>query len=223
MNDPLSDELRAILDACSRAGMPVLVIGAFSVRAYNLLFRVSGDLDLAIPSEHWPRLKSVLASLGFEIISEGLWATASKNVGEDDVEVHVALDSITDFNSAVTFPIVQERPEFHQPDDLDFALPVMPLEAVFLTKLIALRDKDVADLTAILLHRTRELNPSRFWQSVASAGLESHIRDRLDELASLFRGGEAMSTWYAVAGEILTETQQQAALDVIQRLLKRKI
>jgi hypothetical protein len=66
----------------------VLVIGAFSVRAYNLLFRVSGDLDLAISSEHWPRLRDVLASLGFEIVSEGLWAATSKNVGEDGIEVH---------------------------------------------------------------------------------------------------------------------------------------
>ena len=220
MNDPLSDELRAILDACARARLPVLVIGAFSVRAYNCLFRVSGDLDLAIASEHWPRLKDALAALGFETISEGLWATASKNLGEDTLEVHIALDSVTDFNSAITLSVGREHPELHQPDDLDFALPVMPLEAVFLSKLIALRDKDLADLTAILLYKTDALSPARLWQRTSDAGLEAHIRNRLEELATLVRGGEAMSTWYTVTGEVLTEVQQSMALNTIRRLLK---
>lgn len=222
MSDPLSDELRAILDACVRVRLPVLVIGAFSVRAYNCLFRVSGDLDLAIASEHWPRLKDALASLGFETISEGLWATASKKLGEDTLEVHIALDRVTDFNSAITFPIGREPPELHRPDDLDFALPVMPLEAVFLSKLIALRDKDLADLTAILLYKTDALSPVRLWQRAADTGLEDHVRNRLEELTALVRGGEAMSTWYAVTGEILTEAQQSAALNTIRRLLKSR-
>ncbi|RLC65997.1 MAG: hypothetical protein DRI48_05755 [Chloroflexi bacterium] len=60
MPDLLETELKTILEICREAQIPVFVIGAFSVRAYNCLLRVSQDLDLAINSEHWPHLKQVL-------------------------------------------------------------------------------------------------------------------------------------------------------------------
>jgi metal-dependent amidase/aminoacylase/carboxypeptidase family protein len=112
MNAPLSDELRALLDACASARRPVLVIGAFSVRPYDCLCRVSGALDLAIASEHWPRLKEALASLGFETISEGRWATASKNLGEEALEAHIALDNVAE--RGLNFPHHHPRFDFDE-------------------------------------------------------------------------------------------------------------
>ena len=41
MPPPLETELKAILEACRQAQVPVFVVGAFSVRAYDCLQRIS--------------------------------------------------------------------------------------------------------------------------------------------------------------------------------------
>lgn len=77
----LEAELKTILVMCQEAQIPVFVIGAFSVRAYNCLLRVSQDLDLAISSEHWLRLKQVLLEQGYSLTAEDVWITATKIIG----------------------------------------------------------------------------------------------------------------------------------------------
>ena len=222
MNEQLSDELRRILNACESVGLPVIVIGAFSVQAYDCLFRTSGDLDLAIASIHWPELKNTLASLGYSVITEGLWATVAKPIGEETLEVHIALDNITDFNSTVTFPVGGEQSELHRPADLDFALPVLPLEGVFLTKLIALRDKDIADLVGILMNKADKMDSSRLWERVIAANLQDFVENRLNELIELLRGGEAMSAWYIATGQVLADDESGSMEKAIRRLLKAR-
>lgn len=223
MSPPLETELKAILDACQRAGVPVFVIGAFSVRAYDCLQRISKDLDLAISAEHWPALKQILTDLGYSAATtEEVWITAIKSTAEDQIEINIALNGVTDLNSASTFLITNRRPELRQPSDLDFPLPVLPLESIFITKLIAQREKDVADLLSILLLRPDSLNPMRFWHEADESGLTPKLSGRLAELAERIRGGEAMSIWYERTGLILSDEEAQSALAQLSRLQRTR-
>jgi hypothetical protein len=216
----LVTELRQVLTACEKVHLPVFVIGAFSVRAYDCLFRASQDLDLAVTSKHWPKLKQLLESLGYSVAPDQVWITAVKPLGESQIEINVALDGVTDLNSAITYPLTPHHPERHQPADLDFGLPVLPLEAVLITKLIALRDQDVADVLGILLQRGDDIQSERFWQFARAAHIARPVRERLQRVIDYLSSGEALSVWYDRTGALLTDTERDAALVIVQRLLK---
>ena len=222
MPNLLENELKTILEVCQKIQIPVFVIGAFSVRAYNCLLRVSQDLDLAVRNEHWPRLKQVLTEQNYSISAEDVWITATKTTGQDIIEINIALDGITDLNSASTFLITHHQPQFRQPSDLDFPLPVLSLESIFISKLIAQRDKDVADLLAILLLRPDNLNPQRFWYEADESGLTSKLPARLGELVERINSGEAMSMWFERTRTILSDNETQSTLSQLHRLQKAK-
>jgi hypothetical protein len=219
-DEPLVTELQQVLTACEKLHLPVFVIGAFSVRAYDCLFRASYDLDLAVTSEYWPKLKQLLESLGYSVAPDQVWITAVKSLGESQIEINVALNAVTDLNSGIAYPLTHHHPERHQPADLDFGLPVLPLEAVLITKLIALRDQDVADVLGVLLERGDDIQAERFWQFVRAARIARPVRERLHRVIDYLSSGEALSVWYDRTGALLTDTERDAALVIVQRLLK---
>ena len=218
-DDLLVNELRRVLTACEQANLPVFVIGAFSVRAYDCLFRVSQDLDLAVTSEHWPKLKELLESFGYTVAPDQVWITAIKSFGEYLIEINIALNGVTDLDSAIVYPLRRHRLEHHQPADVDFALPVLPLEAVLITKLIALRDKDVADVLGILLQRGKDIQTERFWKFARVAKIVRPLRKRLQQVIDYLRTGEALSIWYDRIGALLTDAERDSALVIVRRLL----
>lgn len=221
-DERLVGELQKILTACDESHITVFVVGAFSIRAYDCLFRASQDLDLAVMAEEWPRLKQLLESLGYTVAPEQVWITAVRPVGDGQIEINIALNGVTDLDSAATYPLNPHRPERHQPADLDFPLPVLPFESVLITKLIALREKDVADLLGILMQRGEAIRPKQFWQYAGAADLDHQLRERLRQLIDHLNGGEAISIWYDRTGTILTDDDRASMLKVIRRLLKSR-
>jgi hypothetical protein len=189
VNDPLLLELRAILESCKRERVPVFVIGAFSVHAYDSLIRTSKDLDFAVASGHWPALKAILESLGYIVTPRELWAVASKAIADIAIEVHIALDGVTDFDTGTVYPIGDQSPEMRQASDMEFALPVLPLEEVLITKLLALRDKDVIDLVQICSRRSTDVLPARFWDCADAANLAGALRDQLENFEDMLTNG----------------------------------
>lgn len=218
MYNKLEREVKTILEACQTCQIPLFVIGAFSIRAYDCLLRTSNDLDLAISHEHWLALQEVLTAQGYSLTHKAVWIRATKTVEEEQIEVHIALDGITDFNSALTFLVTHHQPQFRQPSDLDFALPVLPLESVFISKLIAQRDKDIADLVAILLLQQGNLHPSHFWYEGEESGLSIQLLARLEELIERIERGEAMSIWFERTRAILSDTETQSVLTQLHQL-----
>lgn len=215
----LVHELKQVLDACAATGISVFVVGAFSVRAYDSLFRASYDLDLALTSKHWPKLKGVLEAMGYTVTPENVWVTATKSVGSSEIEINIALNEVTDLDSATAYPLAFHLPEYHKSGDLDFALPVLPLEAVILTKLIAFRDQDFADLVGLWLQRGMDISPERFWRFTRAAGVTRQIRGRLQQALDYLQGGEALSIWYDRTGELLKDTERDLAITLVRRLL----
>jgi hypothetical protein len=71
---------------------------------------------------------------------------------------------------------------------------VLSLESIFITKLIAQRDKDVADLLAILLLQPGSLNPQRFWYEAEESGLLPKLPERLNELVERIDSGVFFQT-----------------------------
>lgn len=218
MEEYLIRELGAILDACHRRGITVFVIGAFSVRAYGSLLRRTLDLDLAIERENWSTLAEVLEAQGYDLGSAGLWATATKGEGEETIEVHIALDNVTDVHSALSYPLKVEPGAQQTIAGLDVPLPVFSLEGLLITKLIALRDNDVVDIVALLAQHADQVAAGRFWDRAVAAGLELALENRLAELEEMLRGGEVNAIWWDRLGLMLDEGERGAALKVVRYL-----
>lgn len=59
MSNLLEKELQTILAACEQIPISLFVVGAYSIRAYDCLLRISQDLDLAVRRENWQALKKI--------------------------------------------------------------------------------------------------------------------------------------------------------------------
>jgi hypothetical protein len=99
----LLHELQDILKACDERKLSVFVIGALSVRAYGSLLRRTLDLDLAVERQDWPILADILKDRGYNLAPTDIWITATKAIGSESVEIHIALDNITDIQSALQY------------------------------------------------------------------------------------------------------------------------
>jgi len=218
MEEHLFRELGAILDACYRRGIAVFVIGAFGVRAYGSLLCRTLDLDLAIRGADWPALAEVLEMQGYDLGSVGIWVMATKGKGEEVVEIHIALDDVTDVHSALSYPVWAEPGTQQAIPGLDLPLPVFTLEGLLITKLIALRDNDVVDIVALLARHVDRVAAGRFWDQAAAAGLETALKDRLAELDEMLRSGEVDAIWWDRLGLMLDESERLAALKAVRYL-----
>jgi hypothetical protein len=216
----LSRELEAILEACHRRGIAVFVIGAFGVRAYGSLLRRTLDLDLAIEREAWPALAEILEAQGYHLELADIWATATKGKGEEAIEIHVALGDVTDVHSALSYPVWVEPGTQQSMPGLNVTIPVFTLEGLLITKLIALRDNDVVDIVALLSQQADQVVAARFWDRAAAAGLESALENRLAELEEMLTGGEVEAIWWDRLGLMLDESERQAALKAVRHLLQ---
>jgi len=218
VEDRLIRELQALLEACQQHGVPVFVIGGFSVRAYGSLLRRTLDLDLAVIAGAWPALAEVLKAQGYRLSSAGIWATATKGEGEEAVEIHIAVGDVVDVQSAARYPVGIE-PGIRRPlPDSDFALPVFTLEGLLITKLMALRDNDVVDVVALLLQHAKQVDVTRFWDQVEEAGLSSLLKGRLAELEEMLQSEEVNAIWWDRLGLMLDEDERRLALTDVRRL-----
>lgn len=201
----------------------MFVIGAFGVRAYGSLLRQTLDLDLAVEQEAWPTLAEILVAQGYDVAPAGIWVTATKGEGEDVVEIHIALDNVTDVQSALSYPVWVEPGTQQSIPDLNATLPVFTLEGLLITKLIALRDNDVVDIVALLSQHAGEVNTASFWDRAAAAGLESALENRLGEVEEMLTSGEIDAIWWDRLGLMLDDSERQAALKAVHNLREAQI
>jgi len=221
MEEILLRELVAIIEACRQCGVPVYVIGAYSVRAYGYLLRHSLDLDLAVTSQDWPALAEVLRGRGFVIEQRPLWVRATRTVEGHLVALDIAIDRVTDLDTAYSYPLRVEEVVTVQSPDLPFPMPVFSLEGVFISKLLALRDNDVVDLLAILTRPgVRKLSPGELWLKAQQAGLEDAVSSRLEELETILVSGEAEAIWFDRMGSLLDDTDCRVALTRVRELIQ---
>ena len=216
-------ELQTVLDACRQHDVEVFVIGGFGVRAYGSLLRRTFDLDLAVELKNWPALAEVLEAHGYRLSSAGIWATAIKGEGESAVEIHLALDNVTDVQSALSYPVHVESGARQPLSDLGVILPVFTLEGLLITKLLALRDNDVVDIVALLSRHAERVSAGRFWKHAIAAGLEPPLRDRLAEIREIVQSGEVDAIWWDRLGLTLDDAERRATLRTIRRLQRHTL
>ncbi|MGH7596154.1 MAG: hypothetical protein ACREOI_07355 [bacterium] len=215
----LLKELKAILDESKRRGINVFVIGAFCVKAYDSLIRESYDLDLAVVGEIFDLLAQLLKELGFSVHPRNIWVTAEKQIGEENIAIHIAVNEILDLNSQNSFSIRDEKTFFLKPGELDFEIPALSLSGLLITKLISFRENDVVDIVSLLTNKFEELNSQELYLKAADSNNLQAIQHRLLELRELFESDEIDAIWYIRLNRTLSVEVKAALLDKISKLL----
>jgi hypothetical protein len=216
----LLKELKTILDESKRRGINVFVIGAFCVKAYNSLIRESHDLDFAVVGEGFDPLAQLLKELGFSVHSRNIWVTAEKQIGEEKIAVHIAVNEILDLNSQNSYSIRDEKAFFLQPGELDFKIPALSLSGLLITKLISFRENDVVDIVSLLTNKFEEMNSQELHIKAADSNNLQAIQQRLLELRELFESDEIDAIWYIRLNRPLSTEVKATLLDRINKLLK---
>ncbi|GEM_PF-2448696 len=211
--------LKAILDESKKRGISVFVIGAFCVKAYDSLIRESHDLDLAVVGEKFDHLAQLLKELGFSVHPRNIWVTAEKQIGEEKIAIHIAVNEILDLNSQNSFSIREEKTFFLKPVELDFEIPALSLSGLLITKLISFRENDIVDIVSLLTNKFEDLNPEKFCQKAADSNNLQVIQQRLLELRDLFESNEMDAIWFIRLNRVLPVEVKAKLLDKINKLL----
>jgi hypothetical protein len=216
----LLKELKAILEESKRRGINVFVIGAFCVKAYDSLIRESHDLDLAVAGDSFEKLDQLLKELGFSVRPKNIWVTAEKQIGDEKIAVHIAVDEILDLNSQNSYPIEHEKVFFLKHEKLDFEVPALSLSGLLITKLISFRENDIIDVVSILIEKSDDLNSQELYYKALQSGNHQAIQRRLNELREFFESGEIDAIWYIWLKRMLPAEVKAKVLDKIKKLLK---
>ena len=216
----LLKELKAILDESNKRGINVFVIGAFCVKAYDSLIRESHDLDLAVVGETFDLLAQLLKELGFSVHPRNIWVTAEKQIDDQQVAIHIAVNEILDLNSQNSYSIRDEKTSFLQPSELDFEIPALSLSGLLITKLISFRENDIVDIVSLLTNKFEELNAQELYLKAVDSNNLQVIQQRLLELRELFESDEIDAIWYIRLNRTLSAEVKATLIDKINKLLK---
>jgi hypothetical protein len=216
----LLKELKAILAESKKRGIDLFVIGAFCVKAYDSLIRESHDLDLAVAGDSFGKLDQLLKELGFSVHPRNIWVTAEKQIGDEKIAVHIAVDEILDLNSQNRYPIEYEKAVFLKHEKWDFEIPALSLSGLLITKLISFRENDIIDAVSILIERSDDLNSYEFYYKALQSDNHQAIQRRLRELREFFVSGELDAIWYIWLKRMLPAETKAKLLDKIENLLK---
>lgn len=192
--DKLIAALAEVLERCSELQVDLMLIGAFAVRAYAERRRLTTDIDFVATSPSMNTLASIFKSLGYAYYSQTRFGgiQAVKYLGEEKIQLDIAIDSIRDESSGHEYQVPSESflsNALVEIEPLQGGTGVMarplPLADLLICKLIPSREQDMADMVTLTV---RGLSPdviNEFQRKVRQTNLNSLIYARLGEMIRL--------------------------------------
>jgi len=193
---------------------------AFCVKAYDSLIRESHDLDFAVNGKSFDLLAQLLKELGFFVHPKNIWVTAEKQIGDEQIAVHIAVDEILDLNSQSRYPIENEHTVLLKNENLGFEIPALSLSGLLITKLISFRENDIIDVVSILMEKSDDLIAQELYHKALQSNTHQAVQRRLNELREFFESGEMDAIWYIWLQRMLPPEAKAKMLDKINKLLK---
>ena len=192
--DKLIAALAEVLGKCRELQVDLMLIGAFAVRAYAERRRLTTDINFVATSPSINTLASIFKSLGYEYSSQTRFGgiQAVKYLGEEKVQLDIAIDSIRDENSGQKY---QVPPESFLSETLVEIEPLqggkgvmarpLPLADLLICKLIPSREQDMADVITLTVDGLSPNVIDEFQRKVRQTHLNSLIKDRLETMIRL--------------------------------------
>ncbi|MEW6233302.1 MAG: nucleotidyl transferase AbiEii/AbiGii toxin family protein [Chloroflexota bacterium] len=171
--DPIKTEreslrdLKAILAETKAYNIKFLVMGGWAVTAYVRRHRYTKDIDLVTSKALEGPIQGILKRLGYDVSNRTFGLAAEKQKGSIDLKVHISIGRILDESrtgKALAYPIPEEAYEqapllritSYHPEcrPYEFQVPILPLEDLFIAKVLPLgRENDVLDVASLVINR----------------------------------------------------------------------
>ena len=192
--DKLIVALAEVLRKCRELQVGLILIGAFAVRAYAERRRLTTDIDFVATSPSMNTLASIFKSLGYEYYPQTRFGgiQAVKYLGEEKIQLDIAIDSIRDENSGYEYQVPPESflsETLVEIEPLQGGMGVMarplPLADLLICKLIPGREQDMADVITLTVNGLPPDVIGEFQRKVRQAYLNSLIYARLGAMIRL--------------------------------------
>lgn len=217
------EDLKTILEEAQALGVNLALIGGYATRAYMkpTHYRGTKDIDFITQKSGYGKLKGILKHLGYAVTETRHGLKASKKTQAGEIKLDIASDKIVDESSALeyvlpstSFQRVVQLPItalYEQNSSLTIQALVAPVEDVLIMKLctdMLQRPRDRFDAAAILLDSPSRLDAKLFAQNATSAGLEKHVKKRIEEILVLIKQNKLPALWREYSNLELPRSQQ---------------
>ncbi len=199
--NPLHAELVALVEAAGERGIPLVVIGAFAVRAYLVApdRRETRDMDFVVAEPNLAALRTLLEGRGYRVYEARPWWHAERGAGSDRRVIDVGVGAVVDMTTFDRYELdPTEATAIAEPGAR--ALPVPSLEDVLAMKLLAHRDKDILDVAALLRDAGSRLDIARFVRRVEDRDAEIPIRRGYLAVVASAESGDLARLWTLRSG-----------------------
>jgi len=217
--DPLRRTLDQIVSEARAAGLPLVTIGAFAVRAYlsHPDARRTNDLDLVTTSAALPALKAILERRGFRVFASGPW-WHGEAAGPPRMVVDVAVDAVVDLTSFERYPM--DLADARERLESGGALLVPSIEDLLALKLLSARDKDILDVVALFMDARDAPDRATFLRRVEDRDLEIPVRRGYLEVIAAYGTGTLQKLWELRAGAPLDAAALGRAIEALHTLFR---
>lgn len=224
-------DLQTIINEAKKWKIKLAVIGGYAVQAYTRAYRFTKDIDLVTTREGLWKFKSLLRDLGYTFRDTEFGIAGSKPFDEGFIDIHVSVGKIFDMSTGFTYRVSQKllnnAKEFkiagyyEASKQLACSAPVIDIETLLLLKLIPVRrEKDTADVLALLLDKREEINLANLVNKIKELiALRRHVISQLRTYAEFIRKGEAEKLWFNITGSRIPATEKREILKFIRKMV----
>ncbi len=224
----LFQELHTVLQACRDSNLPVTLIGGLATAAYLRRYRrFTEDIDLVVPAAKVEQLLLMLRSHGFIVTGTQEWWKASKEIGDHELIVDVVTEtigeSVTQQNYTLSFhppqPLIVVTPYFSELGEFACEVPAIGTEDLIVLKLLSGRDKDLIDLTALLVESFSQIDLKSLHEKITAARLQMAMSIAVTEWRNALESGDLCYLWEVTYDRPLTRRQVASLMVKIGQLV----
>ncbi len=186
--------------------------------AYTRGYRYTKDIDLVADKPTLGKLKGLLKSLDYSIRDTEFGIAGAKRLNGEFIDLHMSVGKIIDVSTGKEYPVdsgffknakrLTVRGYISKTTALRAS--VVELETLMVLKTMTTgRNKDAVDLISLLRDKRNEINLTILAQRAESAGLTTHLLDRIRNYARRLRDVELDNIWFNMTGARLPFTDKR--------------
>lgn len=212
------EDLHALLKEAHKQGIKLVIIGGYAVTAYTRGYRYTKDIDLVADKPTLGKLKGLLNSLDYSIRDTEFGIAGAKKLDNGFIDLHMSVGKIIDVSTGKEYPVDSElfknarrlTVRGYVSKTAALRALVVELETLIVLKTMTTgRNKDTVDLLSLLRDKRNEIDLTILAQRAKSAGLTTHLLERIRDYVRRLRDGELDKVWFDMTGTRLPFTDKR--------------
>lgn len=212
------EDLQALLKEAHKQGIKLVIIGGYAVTAYTRGYRYTKDIDLVADKPTLGKLKGLMNSLDYSIRDTEFGIAGAKKLNSGFIDLHMSVGKIFDVSTGKEYPVdfglfknaKRLTVKGYISKTTALRASVVELETLIVLKTMTTgRNKDAVDLLSLLRDKRNEIDLTILAQRAKSAGLTTHLLDRIRDYVKRLRDGEFDNVWFDMTGTRLSFTDKR--------------